>query len=258
MLQLIKKWAENDTQCRLDRIRPGASIERPAATPQGAAGGLRSLVFIGLAAFLSACSEPANLPAAEQASVRLEGERHYVSGYPARAESGLVNMVVEIPAGTQAKWEVNKSQGSLDWERQDGAYRVVQYLPYVGNYGMLPRTLLPKSLGGDGDPLDILLLGAALPRGTVLAVRPVGVLRLLDRGEQDDKIIAVPTAGPMHEVDDIDTLREHYAGVSEIVEQWFAGYKGPGQMESLGYADRAAALQMIEQASAAYEAEHGK
>jgi len=255
MMQLIKKSAEKGVRHKSGGFTASAVMRPRVARPVEVFSGLKALGCIALASLTLACAPPAE-PPADEAPYRIQGEQHFVSGFPTRAGNGLVNMVVEIPAGTQAKWEVSKEEGSVDWELRDGDYRMVQYLPYVGNYGMLPRTLLPKSLGGDGDQLDILLLGAALPRGTVVAVRPVGVLRLLDRGEQDDKIIAVPIAGPMHEVADIEVLEASYAGVTEIIEQWFVGYKGPGKMESRGYAGREAALQMVEQASAAYEAEH--
>ncbi|MCA9215002.1 MAG: ADP-ribosylglycohydrolase family protein, partial [Planctomycetales bacterium] len=59
---------------------------------------------------------------------------HLVKDYPARPEPGLVNIVVEIPAGTNAKWEVDKQTGRLEWDIRDGKPRVVKYLPYPGNY----------------------------------------------------------------------------------------------------------------------------
>jgi len=54
---------------------------------------------------------------------------------------------------------VKKPDGIMKWAFEDGKPRVIKYLAYPGNYGMIPRTLLPKELGGDGDPLDIIMLG---------------------------------------------------------------------------------------------------
>ena len=71
---------------------------------------------------------------------------------------------------------------------------------------MVPRTLLPESDGGDGDPLDVIILGPAVPRGSVVEVRPVAVLDLLDQGERDDKILAVPVSGPLSDVIDLKSL----------------------------------------------------
>ena len=54
------------------------------------------------------------------------------------------------------------------WEFKDGKPRIVKYLGYPGNYGMVPKTLLPENLGGDGDPLDVIVLGPQVERGSVI------------------------------------------------------------------------------------------
>jgi inorganic pyrophosphatase len=160
--------------------------------------------------------------------------------------------VVEIPAGTNDKWEVDKTTGRLHWELKNGVPRVVQYLAYPGNYGMVPRTALPRELGGDGDPLDVLVLGPAIERGAVITARPIGVLKLVDDGERDDKILAVPTEGPLSDVTDLETLDARYAGVRQIVEIWFTHYKGPGRLESKGFGDADEALEVVEEAAGYY------
>jgi inorganic pyrophosphatase len=183
----------------------------------------------------------------------IQGEKNFLTGYPPVAEDGKVNVVVEIPAGTDAKWEVSKSEGIMQWEIRNGRPRVVQYLPYPGNYGMVPRTLLPKKAGGDGDPLDVIVLGHAERRGTVLPVKLIGVLKLLDNGEQDDKLIAVPAVGPLSKVNDLQELDKSHPGVKQIIETWFTNYKGPGKMKSLGFADPQSAQQILDTSIKAYE-----
>ena len=168
------------------------------------------------------------------------------------AGPGLVHVVVEIPAGTNAKWEVDKTTGALEWELVDGIPRVVQYLAYPANYGMIPGTALPEELGGDGDPLDIVVLGEALERGAIVEVRPVAVLRLLDDGERDDKIVAVPLGGPFAAVTDLSGLDATYPGVTTILETWFRNYKGPGRIESEGFGDAAMADSVVAVARAWY------
>jgi len=177
-----------------------------------------------------------------------------LDGSAALAGGGLVNVVVEIPAGTNDKWEVEKASGALHWELKDGKPRVVQYLAYPANYGMIPRTSLPKEVGGDGDPLDVVLLGPAVGRGSVVPARPIGVLRLVDDGERDDKILSVSLAGPLSDVSDLETLDARYPGIRSIVETWFTHYKGPGRTMSAGFADAADALAIVEEASRYYEA----
>jgi len=180
-------------------------------------------------------------------------DANYLDGYAAIPGAGLVQVVVEIPAGTNDKWEVGKSSGALHWEYKNGKPRVVQYLAYPGNYGMIPRTSLPREVGGDGDPLDVLLLGAQVERGSVVRARPIGVLKLVDDGERDDKIIAVPITGPLSDAVDLETLDAKYPGVREIVETWFTHYKGPGRITSGGYRNEADALAVVREASRYYE-----
>jgi len=176
----------------------------------------------------------------------LVGTRNLISDIDPVGPDGLVRVVVEIPAGTCDKYEVSKPEGHLCWELQDGVPRVVQYLPYPGNYGMIPGTLLDKDDGGDGDPLDVLVVGPMVPRGSVIEVRPIAVLRLLDGGEVDDKIIAVDPAAPLGAVAGLSELQSRYAGVTEIIETWFTNYKGPGAIKSLGWQDSTNATEMFE------------
>lgn len=182
----------------------------------------------------------------------LIGERSFLSGYPALNKDRSVNVVVEIPSGTTAKWEVSKPEGQLKWEFKKGKPRVVNYLGYPGNYGMIPRTLLPKELGGDGDPLDVIVLGPAVARGSVVSAKVIGVLRLLDRGEQDDKLIAVMAGTPMYSVSSMAELDQSYVGVSTIIERWFSNYKGPGKMEAKGFAESKEAMEILEAAIKAF------
>ncbi|MDP5292562.1 inorganic diphosphatase [Oceanimonas sp. CHS3-5] len=172
-------------------------------------------------------------------------------------EDGTVKAIVEIPAGTSAKWEVSKEDPkAVYWEYKKGKPRVVNYLGYPGNYGAIPGTALPKELGGDGDPLDVIVLGQAVPRGEVVDVRVIGVLKMLDDGEQDDKLIAVlANDSPFAHIETMAQLDEEYAGVSQIIDLWFANYKGPdGGMEGLGFEDAASARKVLDAAAAHFEA----
>lgn len=165
------------------------------------------------------------------------GSNNYLTGYQPINKKGLVNVVIEIPTGTIDKWEVEKSTGHLKWEFRDGEPRKVKYLGYPGNYGMIPQTLLPKELGGDGDPLDVIVLGKAVERGTVLKTKIIGMLKLLDRGDQDDKLIAVMEDSPFYEVNNLTELDSIFNGSTTIIETFFANYKGVGKMKPLGWAN---------------------
>lgn len=165
------------------------------------------------------------------------GARHFVDGYAARAPGGLVNVVVEIPTGTNDKWEVDSQDGLLKWEFRNGQPRVVKFLPYPGNYGMIPNTLLSKEAGGDGDPLDIMVLSPAVQRGSVIQARVICVLRFLDGGEQDDKLLAVLPGTPLGDVTNLRQLQKQFPGALQIVERWFQHYKGLSEMKFLGRGD---------------------
>src|SRR5690554_4621208 len=148
----------------------------------------------------------ASAPTDSPTQTEITAERHYLHGCPSLAGAGLVNAVIEIPAGTSAKWEVEKNSGNLVWELAGDSLRVVDYLPYPANYGMIPQTLLPKALGGDGDPLDVIVLGPAIERGRIAPCKIIGMLALLDNGEQDNKLLAVAVDSHFATVDDIVAL----------------------------------------------------
>ena len=183
----------------------------------------------------------------------LSGPKNFLTDFAPRNADGSINVVVEIPTGTVAKWEVTKPDGILKWEFKNGAPRVVKYLGYPGNYGMLPRTLLSKERGGDGDPLDVIVLGEALPRGSVVKAKVIGVLKLLDGGEQDDKIVAVAMSSPLAAIDNPQQMNEKFPGVLTIVKIWFESYKGPGKLKSDGYLGPAEANRVIDAAQAEFK-----
>lgn len=172
-------------------------------------------------------------------------------------DDGTIKAIIEIPSGTSAKWEVSKDNPkAVYWELKNDKPRVINYLGYPANYGSIPGTALPKELGGDGDPLDVIVLGQAVPRGTVADVRVIGVLKMLDGGEQDDKLIAVLAKdSPFAHIESMTQLDAEFAGVSQIIDLWFASYKGPdGGMEGKGFENADAARAVLEAAAANFEA----
>lgn len=169
-------------------------------------------------------------------------------------EDAQVNAVIEIPAGTIDKWELNKNTGQIEWERIEDTPRKINYLGYPGNYGMIPKTLLPKHDGGDGDPLDILVLGPPAQRGEILRCKIIGLLYLTDRGEQDHKLIAVSDTSVMYTMNSISELDKNYQGISEIIALWFTNYKASDLLKSKGYGSQKEALQILEKALNDYAA----
>jgi len=124
------------------------------------------------------------------------------------------NSVIEIPRGSKVKYELDKPTGMLRVDRI--LYSAVMY---PCNYGFLPRTYC-----GDGDPLDVLVLGyePVYPM-SILQARAIGVMHMTDQGASDDKLIAVHIHDPVNSsFRDISELREHT--LLEI-ERFFRDYK---------------------------------
>lgn len=187
----------------------------------------------------------------------LQGDKHFLNGYPTHNLDGTINVVVEIPAGTTAKYEVDHDSGLMVLEQKDGKPRYVQYIGYPGNYGMIPRTIQAKEFGGDGDPLDAIVLGQPAERGEVIKARPLGVLMLKDHGEEDSKIIMAAVGSPFEKIRSMKELDEKFPGVSKIIEIWFTSYKGlkngVNPMSSDGIKEKSAAIKIIGDSNLMFE-----
>jgi inorganic pyrophosphatase len=151
-------------------------------------------------------------------------------------------LAVEIPAGSFTKYEINED-GLLFVDR-------FQSMPvaYPANYGSMPRTL-----AGDNDPLDALVLTREpLHPGVLIRFRPIGYLKMTDKGEHDEKVIGVPT----------DKIDPTYAGIRDLsdlplierqrIEAFFRVYKdlpeGRNPVTLDGWGNAAAARELIREA----------
>ncbi len=126
----------------------------------------------------------------------------------------IVYMIVEIPKGSRNKYEYHKQTGAFKLDRV--LYSAVHY---PGDYGFTPQTYYD-----DGDPLDVLVM-TNLPTftGCIVEARPIGMFRMLDRGEHDDKVLAVLHYDPFFaEYTSYQELPAHYI---KEVEHFFKVYK---------------------------------
>ena len=147
-----------------------------------------------------------------------------------------ITVVVEIPQGSRNKYELDKGTGLFKLDRV-----LHSAVHYPGDYGFIPRTL---SL--DGDPCDALVLVAepSFP-GCRIDARPIGVLRMLDQGEPDEKIVVVPSADPLQSgYFDIADVPAH---LLRIIEHFFRTYKEleGGEVEIRGWEQSIAAFAAI-------------
>ncbi len=161
----------------------------------------------------------------------------------------LVNVVIEIPAGTRKKWEVNKVTGQIEWvQLTPDSFRIINYLPYPANYGFVPQTLLPKASGGDGDPVDVFILGTSIARENIVQVRIVGIIHMLDDNESDSKLLAVSTKEQGFDVNSYKALNKKYPGIIDIIKLWLQHYKGTGKVEILSVNDEKDAIRYLKTA----------
>lgn len=157
--------------------------------------------------------------------------------------------VTEIPAGGSIKYETDARTGFIVADR-------FQSMPvaYPANYGSLTQ-----SLGGDNDPLDVIFYTRApIQPGTLIKLRPIGVLKMIDGGEVDDKIVAVPASKIDPTYDDIQTLGDLPKMEQERLQAFFRVYKqlpdGRKKVELNGFQDTAAAKEEIKKAYDAWKA----
>src|SRR5437899_700352 len=130
----------------------------------------RTIAPLSLALFLSACTT------------------NY-ENLPAYSDNKQLQAVIEIPAGSAHKYKYDPETHTFPVDQKAGREQIVDFLPYPGNYGFIPSTRLAKNRGGDGDGLDILVIGESRETGTVMEVLPLGIILLEVAGELDYKVI---------------------------------------------------------------------
>jgi len=198
------------------------------------------VAFIALGA-VSECS------ALQENPYELRGEKNFYTGYESANSDGTVNAVIEISSGDNEKWEVRKD-GIMRWDQENGKPRIVKYLGYPANYGMVPKTIW-----GDGDPLDILVLGRQLKRGQVIKAKLVGVLKMVSEGTRDDKLIAVLPDSCFGDIKNMNEFSRAFPGAASIIETWFINYEGPGKVQTEGFGSFEDARSLLNNARKGFE-----
>jgi inorganic pyrophosphatase len=156
----------------------------------------------------------------------------------------IINVIIEIPKGSKNKYELDKETGLIMLDR---AMHTAQAYPF--DYGFMPQ-----SHWEDGDPLDVVVLTTyPLAPGVLVKVRPVAIVNMIDDGDSDAKIIAVPDKDPrFDEVKDLADVNKHT--IREI-EHFFLTYKQLQKKEvsidDIG--DRAAAIAAVLKSQSLYK-----
>jgi nucleosome-remodeling factor subunit len=154
----------------------------------------------------------------------------------------VYNMVVEIPRWSNAKMEIATKEplNPIKQDEKKGALRYVRnpfpHKGYIWNYGAIPQTWenpnhVDEATGckGDNDPIDIVEIGAKVhPGGSVIKVKVLGVMALVDEGETDWKLIAIDVndvlAPKLNDINDVESL---LPGLIKATHEWFKIYKIP-------------------------------
>jgi len=151
-----------------------------------------------------------------------------------------INVIVEVPVGGEPiKYEMDKEAGTLVVDRF-----LYTSMRYPGNYGFMPHTL-----SGDGDPLDVLIANQrGIVPGAIVAVRPIGVLRMQDEAGVDEKIIGVPASRLTRRYDQVQDYQQLPDITIKQIEHFFQHYKDLEErkwVKHLGWGDVHAAKSVI-------------
>lgn len=161
------------------------------------------------------------------------------------------NTIIEIPKGSENKYEIDKETGLISLDRAN--YSAASY-PF--DYGFVPQTLWE-----DNDPLDVVVLSTfPLFPGILVEVRPVAVMEMIDDGESDYKIIAVPSEDKRwDDVQDIEDLNKHK--IKEI-QHFFETYKhldGKGTVVEInGVKGKKEAIEAVNKSIELYNEKYGQ
>ena len=189
---------------------------------------MKQIILFGIALIVSACT-------------------NYYK-YPTHSENGNPFVVVEIPAGTNLKYEYDTLKNKFDLERlSDDSPRKIQYLPYPVNYGFVPSTLRSVEDGGDGDPLDVLAISSNIKQGSILEFIPVAIIHMTDDGQEDDKIVGVVVNSEVAVIEckSLSCLESKYPGIIKILETWMSSYDPEGKSVVEGWGDEKEAREYI-------------
>lgn len=158
-----------------------------------------------------------------------------------------LNAVIEIPYGSNIKYEIDKDSGAVVVDRV--LYSAVFY---PANYGFVPNTL-----ADDGDPADILVLNDyALQAGSVIACRLIGVLVMEDEAGMDEKLLAVPVSKIDPKYDNIKSFTDLPKITQERIKNFFETYKllEPGKWVKVkGFEDAKKAEEILQKAIKNYK-----
>lgn len=163
----------------------------------------------------------------------------------AEKDKGVVNVVIEISRGSLYKYELITESGQLKLDR-------VGYssLSFPFTYGAIPQTW-----DLDNDPLDVLIVGVAesLAPGCLVGARIIGIMKMDDGGETDDKVIAVLADDKrMDHIKKLEDLGEYFKTEAQYFWEHYKDLKKPGSVKTGGFFGSDEAVKIIDECAARY------
>tara|TARA_Y200000002_G_scaffold240558_1_gene198770 strand:+ start:10753 stop:11307 length:555 start_codon:yes stop_codon:yes gene_type:complete len=131
------------------------------------------------------------------------------------------SILIEIPVGTNEKWEFNKINNKIERDSLNNLPRTINYLNYPFNYGMILNT----NNSGDNDPLDAIVIGNRFEIGDTIQAKPIAIINTLDKEKSDPKILFIHSSSPLNQISSKKELKEKYPGVLKIIKIWLNNYK---------------------------------
>lgn len=166
---------------------------------------------------------------------------------PIYSKSGQLQAVIAVPAGSGHEMEYDQESRSFVPRLQAGSARVVDFLPYPGNFGFIPSTFVEAGDTGEGHALEVLVIAESVPTGTVMEVTPVAALVLDQAGQIDHKIIAVP-AKPSEQIitaTDYASFTQEYPAAKDIIQKWFVHHNPQQEARFMSWKDEKFAEEQI-------------
>ncbi len=162
---------------------------------------------------------------------------------PAYSKLHQLQAYITSPAGTNARFTYDAGKGKIVAHYTTPKDSLLQFLPYPGNYGFIPGTMADTARGGDGQPLDILVLAQATEASKTQEVIPVAVVHIAKPTGTDFCVIAVPSR-PSERIIDVTTyagLAKKFPAVKQILNLWFMHHDGQNQNRIMSWKDEKAA-----------------
>jgi len=159
------------------------------------------------------------------------------------------NVIIEVPKGSHNKYEIDKEMGLIKFDRAN-----YSSAPFPVDYGFAPQTLWD-----DGDALDVMVLTTfPIPSGILVPVRPVALMEMIDTGESDFKVVAVPVKDKRwDDVKDLADINKHNLKEYQHFFETYKQLKGDAVVVN-GFKGKKEAMAAIEKSIVMYKEKFGK